>query len=401
MKSIWRTLIILVVAVFMTACGHEHSFGEWSTVKEATCTEEGIRERSCKCGEKETESIAPSGHSFGEWKAVREATCTEEGVRERSCKCGEKESETIPATGHNFGEWIVVTEATCVSDGLRERTCSCGESESETIPQTDPVLSCPCFKINGVYVDESKTQDGKDVVYLFYTLSAETTNLTANQLLIDVVVNKTNTYNPAVSKRYIPYYTGYYYSAYNKDIYVGSSLDVCQAYEIGTGDLADGKLITLKSSNIDVDEIQFPASEVKRMAGMEEIAKDLDADVYAAKYAEYEAMMAETDSATERAVKNGLNNYYWTFYAYPSSYTLEFSSPNYFSIRAGFGLSNTGTYTVHAGCIVLYYPSNGNEIIVPFTCNADGTPAFDSNGSLMMPTLPNQFVVDPDYDGRE
>ena len=38
--------------------GHTHSFGEWVIVKEPTTTEEGLKERTCACGEKETKTIA-------------------------------------------------------------------------------------------------------------------------------------------------------------------------------------------------------------------------------------------------------------------------------------------------------------------------------------------------------
>ena len=36
---------------------HTHSFGDWITAKEATEAEEGSKERTCACGEKETEAI--------------------------------------------------------------------------------------------------------------------------------------------------------------------------------------------------------------------------------------------------------------------------------------------------------------------------------------------------------
>lgn len=32
---------------------HTHNFGEWEVVTEPTCTQEGLRERVCACGEKE------------------------------------------------------------------------------------------------------------------------------------------------------------------------------------------------------------------------------------------------------------------------------------------------------------------------------------------------------------
>ena len=36
---------------------HVHKFGEWGVVKEASCVEDGREERSCSCGEKETQII--------------------------------------------------------------------------------------------------------------------------------------------------------------------------------------------------------------------------------------------------------------------------------------------------------------------------------------------------------
>lgn len=74
---------------------HVHSFGEWTTVKEATCTEKGEQERVCNCGEKETQSIDMIAHTFGDWQIVKESSYTEEGIKARYCSCGEKESEVI------------------------------------------------------------------------------------------------------------------------------------------------------------------------------------------------------------------------------------------------------------------------------------------------------------------
>ncbi len=194
---------------------HVHAFGEWKTVKLATCTEKGSEERICACGEKETQSIdiiahtevideavAPTctedgktegkhcsvcntitvaqetvkakGHSFGEWKTVKAATCTEKGSEERVCACGEKETqsidtiahtevideavaptctengktegkhcsvcntitvaqETVKAKGHSFGEWKTVKEATCTESGSKEGICVCGQKETQAI----------------------------------------------------------------------------------------------------------------------------------------------------------------------------------------------------------------------------------------------------------------------------
>lgn len=47
----------VLVAQEVVAATGEHTFGEWVTVKEATTTEEGLMERVCGCGEKETQTI--------------------------------------------------------------------------------------------------------------------------------------------------------------------------------------------------------------------------------------------------------------------------------------------------------------------------------------------------------
>ena len=145
---------------------HEHSYGEWSydeTQHWHECTADG-------CGEKNDYAE----HQFGEWTTVKEATATEDGSRERQCACGYKQTEPIPATGmtepththswssewkyddthhwhectadgcgekndyaeHQFGEWTTVKEATATEDGSRERQCACGYKQTEPIPAT-------------------------------------------------------------------------------------------------------------------------------------------------------------------------------------------------------------------------------------------------------------------------
>jgi hypothetical protein len=47
----------VIVAQEVVGATGEHIFGEWQTVKEATTAEEGLMERVCSCGEKETKII--------------------------------------------------------------------------------------------------------------------------------------------------------------------------------------------------------------------------------------------------------------------------------------------------------------------------------------------------------
>ena len=46
-------------------------------------------------------------HSYGNWTVVTAATCTQDGIKERICsKCNNKETASIPAVGHNFVDGI-------------------------------------------------------------------------------------------------------------------------------------------------------------------------------------------------------------------------------------------------------------------------------------------------------
>ena len=114
---------------------HVHSFGQWTIVTEATCTEDGLKERVCECGEKETEVIEAKGHTYGKWTTTVQPTCVD-GERQRVCSdCGYVETEAIPAISeHTFGEWTVVTPATCTAKGQEKRTCEvCGEEEFRSV----------------------------------------------------------------------------------------------------------------------------------------------------------------------------------------------------------------------------------------------------------------------------
>ncbi len=123
-----------------------HSYGSWKTLKEATCTEEGIREGTCsRCSARKTEKISPSVHSFnGSYTTVKEPTCTDEGRKEGRCtKCGAVVSTVaIPALGgtHQFnGSYTTVKEATCTQEGRKEGKCTrCGATVSTiSIPKLE------------------------------------------------------------------------------------------------------------------------------------------------------------------------------------------------------------------------------------------------------------------------
>lgn len=154
--------------------GHKHTW-HTKTIKESTCTEEGILEGYCNCGAIKQFS-KPTSHKSGKWES--DATCTEDGYRYLRCiYCGmtmqkvavaatghaEKidkaklatctengltegkhcvvcnavivAQETIPALGHDEGDWVV-KNATATQDGKKTITCRrCGEiTKTEIIP---------------------------------------------------------------------------------------------------------------------------------------------------------------------------------------------------------------------------------------------------------------------------
>ena len=113
----------------------KHDWSKWKINKEATCTENGKRTRTCSiCGKKETDTIKKTGHEWGKWKVTEEATCSEEGTRVRTCKvCGEKQKENY-LEEHTYGAWDMTKEPSCTETGERVRVCKvCGHKDRQTL----------------------------------------------------------------------------------------------------------------------------------------------------------------------------------------------------------------------------------------------------------------------------
>ena len=166
--------------VFTIVCGHAHNFNTGTITTQPTCTEKGVRTRTCTiCGEKRYESIAATGHKYSAWKETKAATCTAAGTQTRTCSvCKNVENKTIKAkghtevadsavaatcttdgktagshcsvcgtvikaqtvikaTGHKYGSWTVTKAATCTEAGSQKRSCTvCGNTETQTIKAT-------------------------------------------------------------------------------------------------------------------------------------------------------------------------------------------------------------------------------------------------------------------------
>ena len=125
-----KTLIFLTLTVLLllclTSCEHQHNFGEWSVIENATCTEDGMMVSHCDCNETQNYVIPAIGHNYandicancGDVKVSTECkhqnldvlsavspTCTETGLSEGimclDCKELIKEQELVSALDHD------------------------------------------------------------------------------------------------------------------------------------------------------------------------------------------------------------------------------------------------------------------------------------------------------------
>lgn len=122
----------------------------------AKCTTPGSTagEKCSECGRilKATQPIAATGHSFGEWVVVTPAGATKEGLKKRTCACGEEETLSIPNEKHtcvmNDAAAVVIKAATCTEEGTLQNYCACGLPIGE--PVAISAIGHNATKIDGI-----------------------------------------------------------------------------------------------------------------------------------------------------------------------------------------------------------------------------------------------------------
>lgn len=138
---------------------HTHNWVYESTTKE-TCFKGWYEHYYCSCGETKEVAIQATGHVLSNWKVIYEATCGDDGLKERECQyCYYSEEATIPATGsHNWGAWEWDEEPGCVSgNGKKIRWCNtCYLEQYQTVKPYGShswsawdILEEPCCKYTG------------------------------------------------------------------------------------------------------------------------------------------------------------------------------------------------------------------------------------------------------------
>lgn len=128
----------------------EKNVSEWYLAKEADCENPAQYYYSCSCGEKDTEKFSYGnaiGHSFGNYVSNNDATCTKDGTKTAKCiRCDAE--DTLPDVGsmlnHSYIEQIVsdtyfASHADCTHSATYYYSCVCGEKGSTTFEVGDPL----------------------------------------------------------------------------------------------------------------------------------------------------------------------------------------------------------------------------------------------------------------------
>ena len=131
--------IILTGTCFAEECQHE--WGEWKVGHNATCGEDGYKERWCSlCWDRQEETIPATGkHVWDEWYVDEDPECFQDGSKYRYCEvCNEKQEETVPAIGHHtWSEWKITDKPSCGYKGEEERECSiCDAYQTRPVAKT-------------------------------------------------------------------------------------------------------------------------------------------------------------------------------------------------------------------------------------------------------------------------
>ena len=110
---------------------HTHNFGKWELVKKPTCTEDGVEERTCACGQIETKSVSSSGH-YAVTDYGTSPTCTSTGLTkgQHCSECNEvlEKQKELPIIDCVAGKQIVDLEPTASDNGSYHADCKmCGE----------------------------------------------------------------------------------------------------------------------------------------------------------------------------------------------------------------------------------------------------------------------------------
>lgn len=123
------TVLILAIAclVITSACSHQHQVNKWKTIKEPTCTVEGLKRGACvECGDviEEAIPVVAENHVYGAWVIEVEPTYSRDGAGKAVKYCKDNPEHTIEVVlprlttnGAGYSYYEVTKEATVLEGG--------------------------------------------------------------------------------------------------------------------------------------------------------------------------------------------------------------------------------------------------------------------------------------------
>lgn len=150
------------------AQGHNYTH---EVTTEPTTSKAGVRTYTCtRCGNSYTESIPklPSEDHKHDYSVtvVKEAACTEAGVKRYACACGDSYTESIPALGHSYIS-KVTQEPTVSAEGVMTYTCTrCGDSYTKPIGRLADTPSEPGSRSESrkPFIKDESSKEGWTVI---------------------------------------------------------------------------------------------------------------------------------------------------------------------------------------------------------------------------------------------
>ena len=160
-KTFWLALILLLICVIaFSGCDNNGD----------TSPDTGDSNQTTESGGNDNSS-AVCVHSYGEWATIKQATCKGEGKQVRSCsKCSETEESTVPKSNIHTEVLDAAVPATCTTDGKTEGK-HCSVCNKTLVVQTaikapghteviDPAVNATCKtegKTEGKHCSECST----------------------------------------------------------------------------------------------------------------------------------------------------------------------------------------------------------------------------------------------------
>lgn len=134
-KTLWLTLILVLVCIFaFSACDSgdtppTNTGNDQQTTDNNNQDTDSVENNSSENNSNENDSAnipIECQHAFGSWSTVKQATCKEEGKIVRTCnKCSETEETTVSKTDVHAEVIDAAVAATCTADGKTEgKHCS-------------------------------------------------------------------------------------------------------------------------------------------------------------------------------------------------------------------------------------------------------------------------------------